>query len=81
MNLFHASVTAIFVQIFIKVSLKCKTKKLGMIYTILGNFGSFVNLEGADIPPQIRPRTSPECKLNRLIESILLSTHNTCFGW
>ena len=39
---FHASVTAIFVQIFMKFSPKCRTKKLGMIYTILGSFCSFL---------------------------------------
>ena len=35
---------------------KCRTKKLGMVYTILGIFRSFLNWEGADIHPQIRPR-------------------------
>ena len=30
-----------------------------MIYTILGSFCSFLNWEGADIPPLIRPRTIP----------------------
>ena len=39
---------------------KCRTKKLGMIYTILGRFCSFfLNWEGADIRLQIRPRKIP----------------------
>ena len=42
-----------------RLLIKCKTKKLGMIYTILGCFCSFFNWEGADILPQIRPRKSP----------------------
>ena len=33
--------------------------KLGMIYTTLGSFCSFLNWEGADIRPQIRPRKTP----------------------
>ena len=43
---------AIFVQIFMKFSPKCRTKKLGIIYTILGSFCSFLNWKG----PKIRPR-------------------------
>ena len=39
-----------------KCSPKCRTKKLGMIYTNLGSFCSFLNWEGPDILPQIRPR-------------------------
>ena len=35
---------------------KCRTKKLGMICTILGSFCSFLNWEGADIQPEIRPK-------------------------
>ena len=46
----------IFVLIFLKFSPKCRTKKLSMIHTILGSFCSFLNCEGADILPQIRPR-------------------------
>ena len=42
-----------------KFSPKCRTKKLGMIYTILGSFCSFLNWEGADIWPRIRPRKIP----------------------
>ena len=54
---FHASANfAIFVQIIMKFSPKCRTKKLGIIYTILGSFCSFFNCKGADIRPQIRPR-------------------------
>ena len=36
-----------------KFSPKCRTKKLGMIYTILGSFCSFLNWEGVGIRPQI----------------------------
>ena len=42
-----------------KFSPKCRTKKLGMIYTILESFCSFSNWDGADIRPQIRPRKIP----------------------
>ena len=42
-----------------KFSPKCRTKKLGMIYTILGSFCSFFNWEGADIRPQIIPGKIP----------------------
>ena len=51
---------AIFVQIFKQISPKCRTKKLGMIYTILGSFCLFLNWEGAYIRPQIRLRKIPE---------------------
>ena len=43
-----------------KFSSNCSPKKLGMIYTILKSFDSILNLEGADIRPQIRPRKIPE---------------------
>ena len=46
---FHVSVTAIFVQIFMKFSPKCITRKLGIIYTILTSFCSF--LKGIDYCP------------------------------
>ena len=39
-----------------KFSPKCRTKKLGMINTVLGSFCSFFNWEGTVIRPQIRPR-------------------------
>ena len=32
-----------FVQIFMKISSKCRTNKLGMVYTILGSFCSFLS--------------------------------------
>ena len=35
---------------------RCRTKNFGMIYIILGSFYSFLNWEGVDIWPQIRPR-------------------------
>ena len=53
---------AIFARIFKKFPPKCRTKKLGMIYTILGSFCSFLNWEVADIRPQIRPRKIPACR-------------------
>ena len=37
---------------------KCRTIKLGTIYTILGIFCSFLNWEGVDILSQIRLRYS-----------------------
>ena len=58
--IFHASVFSIFYRTVMKFSLKYKTNKFGMIYTILGNFCSFLNWEGAVIQPQIRPRNIPE---------------------
>ena len=42
-----------------KFSLKCRAKKVGMIFTILGSLCSFLNWEGADIGPQILPRKIP----------------------
>ena len=51
---FLASVTFLFVWIFVKFSPKSRTKKLGMIYTVLGCFCSFLNWKGAYIQPQIR---------------------------
>ena len=42
-----------------KFSLKCRTKKCGMIYTAFGIFGLFFNWEFADIRPQIRLRKIP----------------------
>ena len=43
-----------------KFSPKCRSKKLGMIYTILGTFCLFFNWERADIQPEIRPREIPD---------------------
>ena len=42
-----------------KCSPKCRTKKLGMIYTILGSFCSFLNWKWTIVQPQIRPRKIP----------------------
>ena len=39
-----------------KFSPKCRSIKLGMIYTILGSFCSFLNRVGADVRPQNKPR-------------------------
>ena len=39
-----------------KFSPRCRTKKVGIIYTILGSFYSFLNWEGTNIRLQIRPR-------------------------
>ena len=44
---------------FHEILLKCRTKTLGMINTILGSLCLFLNWEGADIQPQIRPWKSP----------------------
>ena len=57
---FHASVTL--VRIFTKFSPKCRTKKLGMIFTILGSFCSFLNWEG----PMFGPKSSLRKSLNEL---------------
>ena len=46
---FHGFVTLLFlVWILMKFSTKCRTKKLGMIYTILLSFCSFFNWGEAD---------------------------------
>ena len=42
-----------------KFSPVCRTKNLGIIYTILENVCSFLNWAGADVPLQIRPRKIP----------------------
>ena len=47
-----------------KFSPKCRTKKLGMIFTIVGSFCSLFNWEGSDIRPQIRPRKIPVFKIS-----------------
>ena len=44
---------AIFVRTFMKFSPRSRTKKLGIIYTILESFYSFLNMEGADLLPPI----------------------------
>ena len=54
---------AIFVHIFMKFTSKCRTNKLVMINTISGSFCSFLNWEGADIWPLIRPRKIPVGKM------------------
>ena len=51
--------SAIFVWTIMKFSPKCRTKKLGMIYIILGSVCLFLNWERADIWPQIRPWKIP----------------------
>ena len=61
MQIFMHLYFGIFVQIFMKFSPKCITKKfLGMMYTILGSFWPFLIGKGGDIPLQIRPRKIPE---------------------
>ena len=52
-----------------KFSPKCRTKKLGMIYTILVSLCSFWNWERADIRPQIRPRKIPAGRLQSITRS------------
>ena len=66
-----------------KFSPKCRTKKLGMIYTILGSFCSFINWEGADIRPQISPRKIPAEFTMLVSESPVsekLGIKMSCFG-
>ena len=49
-----------------KFSPRCRTKKLEIIYIILGSIYSFFNWEGADIRFQIRPKTiSEECQCDK----------------
>ena len=55
---------AIFVWILVKFSPKCRSRKLGKAYIILGSFCSFLNWEGADIRPKIRPRKIPDVLFN-----------------
>ena len=43
---------AVFGQIFIKLLPKCRTKKMGMIYTIFWSFCSFFNWEGLIFIPK-----------------------------
>ena len=43
---------AILDWIFMKFAPKCRTKKLGMLYSILGRFCSFFNWEWANILPK-----------------------------
>ena len=58
-----------------KFSPKCRTKKLGMIYTIFGNCCSFLNREGAIIRPQIWPRKIPgKVTLSSIAATCLLIT-------
>ena len=61
---FHASVKffGIFVPIFMEFSPKSRTKKLGMIYTILESIFSFLNWEGADIRSQMK-KVNKQCLL------------------
>ena len=67
----HRSVTLVLLFGFMKCSPKCRSKKLGMIYSILESFCSFLNWEGADIRHQIRPRKIPVVyKGNNLRHSI-----------
>ena len=56
---------AFFVEIFMKYLQICRTKKLKKKYTILGSFDSFLNWEGANIWPQIRPRKIPGMTCSR----------------
>ena len=58
-NICNVAIIAIIGPIFMKFSLKCRAKKLGILYIILGRFCSFLNWEGADIWPQIWSRKIP----------------------
>ena len=62
-----------FVRISMKYSPKCRTKKFGTIYTILGSFCSFLIRKGPVFSPKEGLGKSP-------IEMVLLSTHILCFG-
>ena len=62
MQIFMNLCLCYFYQISMKFSPKCRSKKLGMTYIILGSFCSFLNWKGADIGPQIRPRKTPKYK-------------------
>ena len=55
---FHASETSIFDWIFMKFSSKCRTKKLGMIHSILGSVCSFLNSEGGLFGPKSSDQTN-----------------------
>ena len=41
----------------------CRSKKLGKINTILGRVCSFLNWEGGDVQPQIRPWKIPDMSI------------------
>ena len=64
-----------------KFSPKYRTKKLGIIYTILGSFCSFLNWEGAVIWPQIRPKKIPAypgIQIRMFNEIFLFLNQNIC---
>ena len=42
-----------------KFSPNCRSKELGVLFTILGSFCSFLDWEGADILPKNGPRKNP----------------------
>ena len=71
---FHASVPLI-----MKFSPKCRTKKLGMIYTILGSFCPFLNWEGVDIRPKSGLRKSLKFE-KRLNVIVMISGYFTDIG-
>ena len=52
----------IFGPIFMKFSSNFRTKELGILFTILGSFHSFLDWEGADIWLQNRPKKIPALK-------------------
>ena len=64
-----------------KFSPKCRTKKWGVIYTILGSFCSFLNWEGTDILPQIRLRKPPEISFVNFIQERLIESHGLQCGF
>ena len=54
---------AYFGHIFRKFSPKCKAYILGVLFTILGSFCSYLDLVGANYWPQNRPRKIPVASL------------------
>ena len=69
---FHLSVTLVFCSDLMKFSLKYK-----MIYIILGSFCSYLNWEGTNIRPQIKPRKIPAlCPANGTVK--FKHTHVNC---
>ena len=62
---------------------KCRTKNLGMIYSFLGRFCSFLNWEGADILLQIKPRKIPDflfVRVDALHSSQIFFSHVRIFS-
>ena len=61
-----------FGPIFMKFSPNCRAKVLGMLYTILGSFCSFLDWEGGDIRPPNMPRKIPVKNLRQYMLSQII---------